>query len=266
MSATGSVLLVGPTADEVYSLPERGYVLIGRAEDCDIVVSDQRVSRRHAALRRRDAEDWLEDLGSRGGTWVNGHRLDQPRRLVDGDEVRLAGHVLRYRRPTDASPQTSSVEVPSGGARFDIHRQDAGTINNVGRDQYLSYVAHVQQQRDSFARDIAAIRTNASRLAWIGLAVSVVGFVVYAQVIFRFMGLIFGSMSSSRPPDFGSLGDGPGGVAGLAVGFFAVLVGGVMLTVGVVMHIVAAARRRRIDQQLPLPPPPWAAGPRRSTP
>ena len=33
MSATaGQVLLVGPTADEVFALPERGYLLVGREE------------------------------------------------------------------------------------------------------------------------------------------------------------------------------------------------------------------------------------------
>ena len=262
MSATaGLVLLVGPTTDEVYTLPERGYVLIGREEHCDVVVTDPTVSRRHAALRRRDGQDWLEDLDSRGGTWVNGYRLAEPRRLVDGDEIRLAGHHLRYRRPT-SSP--ADVDAPSSGARFDVHHQEAGTINNVARDQYLSYVAHVQQQRDSFARDIAATKTKASWLAWVGLAISVAGTLVYAQVILRFMAIVFESISRGVPPDFGSLRNGPGGVAGIAIGMAAILLGSVLLLVGIVMHIIAAARRRRIDQDLPLPPPPWAAQPGRS--
>jgi hypothetical protein len=261
MSATtGQVLLVGPTADEVYPLPERGFLLIGRDAGCDVVVPDPSVSRRHAALRRRDGEDWLEDVGSRSGTWVNGVRLVAPQRLADGDDIRLAGHQLRYRRPSppDVGP------APGRDVRFDVQRQEAGTINNVGRDQYLSYVAHVQQQRDSFARDIAATKTKASWLAWIGLAITVVGFVVYAQVILRFLAAIFGAISSGGQPDFASLNSGPGGAAGIAIGFLGVVVGVVLLTVGLVMHVVAAARRRRVEQELPLPPPPWAAHPDRS--
>jgi len=261
-ASTSQVTLVGPTADEVYSLPDRGFVLIGRDQGCDIVILDPSVSRRHAALRRRDGEDWLEDVGSRGGTWVNEIQLSGPQRLVDGDRIRLAGRHLTYRRPASSGP--GPAEGHGAGVRFDVQRQEAGTINNVGRDQYLSYVAQVQQQRDSFARDIAATKTRASWLAWTGLAIAVVGFVVYAQVILRFIAAIFGSVSSGRQPDLSSLDSGPGGVAGIAIGFLAVVVGGVVLTVGVVMHVIAAARRRKVDQELPLPPPPWAAQPDRS--
>ena len=262
-ASTGQTLLVGPTADEVYPLPERDFVLIGRETLCDVVVLDPTVSRRHAALRRRDGSDWLEDVGSQGGTWVNGVQLSGPHRLVDGDQIRLAGHHLRYRRPTAPAPDPSAAQAAA--AHFDVQRQKAGTINNVGRDQYLSYVAHVQQQRDSFARDIAATKTRASWLAWIGLAIAVVGFVVYAQVILRFVAAIFGAVASGGQPDLKALESGPGGVGGIAIGFLAVVVGVVMLTVGLVMHVVAAARRRRVDQELPLPPPPWAAQPDRST-
>jgi hypothetical protein len=265
MSGTaGPVLLVGPTADEVYTLPERGYVLIGREEHCDVVVPDPTVSRRHAAVRRREGEDWLEDLDSRGGTSVNGTRLSAPRRLIDGDEIRLAGHELRYQRPPGAR---SEEKAPTGGGvQFHVQDQRAGTINNVARDQYLSYVAHVQQQRDSFARDIAATKTKASWLAWIGLAISVAGFIVYAQVILRFLAAIFAAIArGGGNPDFRSLESGPGGIAGIAIGFLAVIVGGVMLVVGIIMHVMAAARRRRIDEQLPLPPPPWGVQPERSS-
>jgi hypothetical protein len=157
------------------------------------------------------------------------------------------------------------TEAPvGGGARFDVQRPEAGTINNVGRDQYLSYVTHVQQQRDSFARDIAATKTRGSWLAWIGLAIYVVGFLVYAQVILRFIALIWDSMAGKGQPDFSSLNGGPGGVAGIAIGFLAAFVGTVMLIVGIVLHVVAAARRRRMDQQFPLPSPPWTGPPGRS--
>ena len=264
MSASiGQALLVGPTADEVYLLPERDFVLIGREKLCDVVVPDPTVSRRHAVLRRQDGSDWLEDVGSQGGTWVNEIQLAGPQRLADGDQIRLAGHRLRYRRPNAPAPKPATAH--GADVHFDLERQEAGTINNVGRDQYLSYVAHVQQQRDSFARDIAATKTRASWLAWIGLAIAVVGFVVYVQVILRFLAAIFGAVSSGGQPDLKALESGPGGVAGIAIGFLAVVVGVVMLTVGLVMHIVAAARRRRVDQELPLPPPPWAAQPDRSS-
>ena len=61
-------------------------VVIGRSRECDLVVSDPNVSRRHAELRR-DENGWhAVDLGSTNGVKVNGQRVDQVV-LRDGDRL-----------------------------------------------------------------------------------------------------------------------------------------------------------------------------------
>jgi pSer/pThr/pTyr-binding forkhead associated (FHA) protein len=63
---------------------------IGRADDCDLVLDEATVSRRHALLRRTPAGWALRDLGSTNGTRVNGWRVDEAE-LHAGDELML-GH------------------------------------------------------------------------------------------------------------------------------------------------------------------------------
>lgn len=74
-------------------------VTIGRSLDNDIVIDEASVSRRHAQLRRRYGQYVIYDLGSRGGTRVNGQPVrDEP--LDDGDVVTLGGVELRFERLT----------------------------------------------------------------------------------------------------------------------------------------------------------------------
>lgn len=62
-------------------------VVLGRAQGCDLQVDDDSVSRRHAFIRvERDAV-WVEDQSSRNGTWVNGARIAEPKRLAHGDKI-----------------------------------------------------------------------------------------------------------------------------------------------------------------------------------
>jgi hypothetical protein len=63
-------------------------VLLGRSRECDIVVSDPNVSRRHAEVRSEDGHWSIFDLGSTNGVKVNGQRVDKAR-LRDGDKVTL---------------------------------------------------------------------------------------------------------------------------------------------------------------------------------
>lgn len=78
-------------------LPSRAgaALVIGRAAECDCVLPDSTVSRRHASIRRR-GETWLlRDLGSTNGTRVNGWRLVEEVEVHPGDRVTFGG--VRYR-------------------------------------------------------------------------------------------------------------------------------------------------------------------------
>ena len=70
-------------------------LVIGRLADCDVVLVDPNVSRRHAELRRDGSSVVLIDLGSTNGTRVNGATVKQ-RRLADGDEISLGSGSLRF--------------------------------------------------------------------------------------------------------------------------------------------------------------------------
>ena len=68
---------------------------IGRGPDCDCVIVDGTVSRRHAALHRNE-EGWtLRDLGSTNGTRLNGWRLIGETEVHPGDRVTFGS--ARYR-------------------------------------------------------------------------------------------------------------------------------------------------------------------------
>jgi hypothetical protein len=68
---------------------------IGRSRDCEIVIDDPNVSRRHAEVRKT-IEGWMVvDLGSTNGVKVNGHRV-RDAVLAPGDEITLGLIRLDY--------------------------------------------------------------------------------------------------------------------------------------------------------------------------
>ena len=73
-------------------------VLIGRAATSRIVLNDARVSRQHARLVRRDDAWWVEDLGARNRTLLNGAPVQQAERLHGGDRTRLRRLVWDHHR------------------------------------------------------------------------------------------------------------------------------------------------------------------------
>jgi hypothetical protein len=79
----------------IVSLDDRRYVLdgpvavLGRSRECDCVLNDPNVSRRHAELRRGSTGDWqIVDLESTNGVKVNDRHVDASR-LSPGDRVTL---------------------------------------------------------------------------------------------------------------------------------------------------------------------------------
>ncbi len=77
--------------------------VIGRGEECNLVLRDRAISRQHARIWREGDSYYVEDLGSKNGTWVQGEQLRQPRQLVDGDRIQLARTVRIAYSESDAT-------------------------------------------------------------------------------------------------------------------------------------------------------------------
>ena len=60
---------------------------VGRAPENGIRLDDLSVSRKHARIAYRQGAYWLSDVGSVGGTWVDGAKLSAPRRLAAGQVI-----------------------------------------------------------------------------------------------------------------------------------------------------------------------------------
>jgi hypothetical protein len=75
-----------------------GPVVVGRSPSSDIVVDEPYVSATHARFTIQGPALVLEDLDSKNGTMVNGHPIDQPVTLRDGDEVQIGDAVMRVGR------------------------------------------------------------------------------------------------------------------------------------------------------------------------
>jgi len=66
---------------------------IGRDAANPLQLDDQRVSRTHAALIHRDGGFWLQDAGSRNGTFINNEPCAEATPLMTGDTVRFGQYV-----------------------------------------------------------------------------------------------------------------------------------------------------------------------------
>jgi DNA-binding winged helix-turn-helix (wHTH) protein len=83
---------------ELRQLPlTEGSNVIGRGTDTAIWIDAPGVSRHHARIVITGDEVTIEDLGSKNGTYVAGDRVTAPRRLNNGDQIRLGSVVVRFR-------------------------------------------------------------------------------------------------------------------------------------------------------------------------
>jgi len=242
-------------------------VVVGRQEGCDVRLDDVAVSRAHATIRRSSGQTVVSDLGSSNGTTVNGDPVGNAGRpLRSGDVVRFGNVEMRFQAPP--SDVTDAVEMAEQDgphrAAYSVESQAAGQLNNVAHDQHISYVQQIRQERDSFARDIAATKTKARRLIWVGFASFIVGFSTYLWVIFRFVGQVDQLSAESGFDSPRLFGPEVGGVPVGLIGFAFAAFGSILMVVGLVLHIVAASRRRRLEERAPAPwqyaPPPQPSG------
>ena len=102
-------------------------MIVGRAEDCDIVIDNLAVSRHHIIIEKKGSDVTVNDLDSNNGTFINGQRITGPTALTFGDEIGIGKHILAFdshskqSKPLDASALGEAqpdMDSPARGTMF----------------------------------------------------------------------------------------------------------------------------------------------------
>jgi len=107
-------------------------ITIGRGNEADVVISDEKVSRIHCGIRLWDGAYFLKDLKSRNGTVVNGDLVDVVK-LKPGDRIRVGSVLFNFEsdnRPgTETIFQQTEQEIVAGKGYSTILRE---IVNDMG--------------------------------------------------------------------------------------------------------------------------------------
>lgn len=110
------VFVGGPRHGAYLTFDEGQSVLGGRAEECQVRTASDQASRRHCQISLQAGMIIVEDLGSRNGTFVNGHRVTRVR-VRAGDRIAFADVELEVRLPVavpaPADPLQSAAPAPA---------------------------------------------------------------------------------------------------------------------------------------------------------
>src|SRR3982751_5063150 len=103
-----------------------GTFAVGRNASCQLSLDDPLVSRRHAIFEVGPHGVTVQDLGSRNGVIVNGHRIDSRVTIQVGDRILIGSQELTLLAGRDGNPSGSQgvgkmtlpkmrVNTPSSG-------------------------------------------------------------------------------------------------------------------------------------------------------
>lgn len=96
-SARHLVVTEGPLTGARITLGDQP-VLVGRADDSTLVLTDDYASTRHARLSQRGSEWYVEDLGSTNGTYLDRVKVTTAVRVTIGTPIRIGKTVIELRR------------------------------------------------------------------------------------------------------------------------------------------------------------------------
>jgi FHA domain-containing protein len=90
------VVTAGPLSGTKITLGDQP-ILIGRADDSTLVLTDDFASSRHARLTNRGGQWYVEDLGSTNGTYLDQQRVQGPLLVNPGVPIRIGQTALELR-------------------------------------------------------------------------------------------------------------------------------------------------------------------------
>ncbi len=175
----------GPPLASIHAKPDKPFVL-GRSGQSDVVLGDESISRKHFQLSPRQGTWFIEDLGSRHGTYVQSAKLGEGQSLPlkNGDMIGVGPWLLRARIGTAAFASAA------GGQRLVTLMGAGSTVNSApggGVSGGPASAAMRERVERVHERELAALNQNRLKLL-IDVAAAVAGSSdeeVLAQTIVR---------------------------------------------------------------------------------
>ena len=84
-------------------IPVLSRMVVGRTKECNLVIEDPAVSRKHFEIIPKENGIYLRDLGSTNGTYVNGNRLSEGL-LHSGDCIQVGRTVFKFEVEENSKP------------------------------------------------------------------------------------------------------------------------------------------------------------------
>ncbi|MEI8132353.1 MAG: FHA domain-containing protein [Leptolinea sp.] len=113
MSATYQLVIrSGAGAGKLFPL-EKTEIHVGRDVTNDLVISEEKISRRHARLYTEGDQYVVEDLGSTNGTFINGARLSGPHLLRVGEQITFGEISIVSFERVDQDPNATVMSAGS---------------------------------------------------------------------------------------------------------------------------------------------------------
>jgi serine/threonine-protein kinase len=139
----------GKDAGRVVRLEEGETKTFGRGSQADVTLGDAVVSRVHCRIRVEGGACYVQDMGSRNGTSVNGRALTEEARLADDDALGIGTELAEVRITPDTSPAEEEVEpvvpveveelptarpeaeIADAGYELEMHGEDTRLLGTV---------------------------------------------------------------------------------------------------------------------------------------
>ena len=138
--------------------------VVGRSEQCQLRISHWRVAKFHTRVQTRDADCYLEDLGSLAGTRVNGIRVVRYGPIKPTDEVVIGPCLIRFSvRHTYGVSSSNERALASQHTSITVEPNKLKVDASVYRELRKSLHQGLIKALDLRRTDIAALSTPALR-------------------------------------------------------------------------------------------------------
>src|SRR5579859_5311627 len=85
-------------------------IILGRNQECTVVLNVPAVSREHAVIRRIQGKFYIEDMKSRNGTIVNNKEVTTRTLLKDNDKIKICDNLLAFFETSPKAPLPEGLQ------------------------------------------------------------------------------------------------------------------------------------------------------------